>query len=209
MRRATFLALSLLVALGSPAAAHADDRLEYLDLLTGEAVGELGTQTYDAHVGKQFVGTRPLAGVLLGGGVGLRPVFRFAHGVRLSLAAGATWGRLHDAGRGFDYATVTRGEFLAGVGWEVRLGRAVTLHTASLVGLDAMKTERAPRLVLLDQAAAAAPAEALSRVDLRLGQQVGAHLQIASYVALYADGSLDYDGQWRVRAGIAIGRPLR
>jgi hypothetical protein len=27
--------------------------------------------------------------------------------------------------------------------------------------------------------------------------------------ALYADGTIDYDGQWRVRAGIAIGERLR
>ena len=30
---------------------------------------------------------------------------------------------------------------------------------------------------------------------------------MASVAALYADATFDYDGQWRVRAGFAIGTP--
>lgn len=191
-----------------PAAAHARETLEYIDLLGAEAVGELSTQRYDARVDKTYVGNRDVAGILVGGGVGIRPVFRFAHGVRLSVAASGTWGRLRDADPAFDYSTVTRGEFLTGLGWELHLGRAVTLHTASLVGVDYVTMDRAPRLVLFDAAGAPLPSESLSRTDLRLGQELGAHVQIASAIALYADGALDYDGQWRVRAGIAIGRLL-
>ncbi len=207
MRRTIFLLLLL-----SPSLAQARETLEYVDLLGAEVVGELATQTYDERVDKKLVGTRQVAGVLVGGGVGVRPVFRFANGVRVSIEASGTCGRLRDADRGVAYGTVTRAELLTGIGYELHLGRAVALHTASLVGLDAQWMDRAPDLALFD-AATPAPSpsslsSSLSRVDLRLGQQVGVHLQLASAVALYADGTIDYDGQWRVRAGIAIGRPL-
>jgi hypothetical protein len=206
MRPTIFPALVVLALL--PSTAQARETLEYIDLLTAEAVGEASTQTYDARVDKQYVGNRDVAGIFVGGGVGIRPVFRFANGVRLSVEGSAAWGRLRDADPAFDYGTVTRGEFLTGVGYEIHLGRAVTLHTASLVGLDYMKMDRAPRLVLFEQGGGPLPSEALSRTDLRLGQQLGAHVQLASFVALFGDATLDYDGQWRVRAGIAIGRPL-
>jgi hypothetical protein len=206
MRRIIFLLPVLLL----PTTAHARETLEYLDLLSAEVVGELSTQTYDERVDKRFVGTRELAGILVGGGVGIRPIFRFPSGVRLSLEASGTWGRLRDADRGAAYSTVTRAEFLTGIGYELHLGRHVALHTATSIGLDAAWLDRSPQLVLLDASAVApAPSSSLSRIDLRLGQQVGAHVQLASSVAVFADGTLDYDGQWRVRAGIAVGRPIQ
>jgi hypothetical protein len=206
MRRIIFLLPVLLL----PTTAHARETLEYLDLLSAEVVGELSTQTYDERVDKRFVGTRELAGILVGGGVGIRPIFRFPSGVRLSIEASGTWGRLRDADRGAAYSTVTRAEFLTGIGYELHLGRHVALHTATSIGLDAAWLDRSPQLVLLDASAVApAPSSSLSRIDLRLGQQVGAHVQLASSVAVFADGTLDYDGQWRVRAGIAVGRPIQ
>ena len=73
--------------------------------------------------------------------------------------------------------------------------------------------DRAQQIVLLDAttgaASAAVASSSLSRIDLRLGQQVGAHVQVGKAFALFADGTIDYDGQWRVRAGIAIGERLR
>jgi hypothetical protein len=204
MRRIAFLVL----VIGCPALAEAkEDTLEYIDLLAVEAVGEIKTQTYDERVNKSFVGTRELGGTLLGGGVGMRPVFRFANGVRLSLEVSGTWGRLRDGDPAWAYSTVTRAEFLTGLGYELTLCR-LSLHTATMVGLDAMWLDAAPRFVLYDAAGAAVtPASSsLSRIDMRLGQQLGAHVQVASAVALFADGTLDYDGQWRVRIGIAIGR---
>jgi hypothetical protein len=206
--RHTIFPLVVLAALSSTA--RAKEALEYIDLLSPEVVGELGTQTYDERVDKKLVGNREIAGVFVGGGIGIRPVFVFAHGVRLSVEASGTWGRLRDADPGVTYGTVARAEFLTGIGWELHLGRAVALHTASLVGLDAQWMDRAQAVTLFDASGAAtSPTSSLSRVDLRLGQQIGAHVQLASAVALYADGTLDYDGQWRVRAGIAIGRMLR
>ena len=209
MRSLTFLALLLAVA--SPSLARAKETLEYMDLLTTEAVGELSTQTYDERIDKHFVGTRDVAGVLVGGGIGIRPVFRFANGLRFSIEVSGTWGRLRDADAGVAYSTVTRAEFLTGLGYEIHVGRALALHTATLVGLDAQWMDRAQQIQLFDASTMASPiaSSSLSRVDLRLGQQIGAHVQLAKAVALYADGTLDYDGQWRVRAGIAIGQILR
>ena len=34
------------------------------------------------------------------------------------------------------------------------------------------------------------------------------HVHLGQDVAFYADGTVDYDGQWRVRGGIAIGEML-
>jgi hypothetical protein len=209
MRSPIFLALLLAVA--SPSLARAKETLEYMDLLTTEAVGELSTQTYDERVDKHFVGTRDVAGVLVGGGIGIRPVFRFANGLRFSIEVSGTWGRLRDADAGVAYSTVTRAEFLTGLGYEIHVSRALALHTATLVGLDAQWMDRAQQIQLFDASTMSSPiaSSSLSRVDLRLGQQIGAHVQLAKAVALYADGTLDYDGQWRVRAGIAIGQILR
>lgn len=208
MRRTIFL-----VALLLPSAAFAKETLEWIDILGPEAVGELRAQTYDERIAKNFVGTRDVAGLLVGGGIGVRPVFRFPSGVRFSIEASGTWGRQYDAGRAFSYSTVTRAEFLTGLGYELHIGKSLALHTATLMGLDAHWMDSTPQYVLLDataNAAATAPrSSSLERINLRLGQQVGAHLQLANAVALYADGSIDYDGQWRVRAGIAIGKLLR
>jgi hypothetical protein len=82
-----------------------------------------------------------------------------------------------------------------------------------MIGLDAQWMDRAQQVVLFDASSGAAMAStassSLSRVDLRLGQQIGAHVQLGKSFALFADGTIDYDGQWRVRAGIAIGERLR
>ena len=211
MRRTIFPLLALLAL--APARARAKETLEYLDILGAEAVGEAGTQRYDERVDKRFVGTRDVAGVLIGGGIGVRPVFVLPSGLRLSVAVAGTWGRLGDADPAVAYSTVARAEWLTGLGYERHLGRAVALHTESLVGLDAQWMDRAAEVVRFDASAngagAALASSSLSRVDLRLGQAVGAHVQLAHTVALYADGSIDYDGQWRVRAGIAIGDRLR
>jgi hypothetical protein len=209
MRRSIFLAV---IGLALPSAASAKETLEYVDFLTTEVVGELGTQTYDERIDKKFVGTRDVAGVLVGGGIGVRPVFLLPHGVRFSIEASGTWGRLSDADRGVAYSTVTRAEFLTGLGYELHLGRLVALHTTTLVGLDAEWFDRAQSLVFFDASTmsdtSSPSSSSLSRVNLRLGQQLGAHVQVAKSVAFYADGTIDYDGQWRARAGIAIGQPL-
>lgn len=210
MRRTTFLGFALVLAF--PSLAQAKETLEYLDLLGAEVVGEINTQTYDEKIDKRFVGTRNVAGLLIGGGIGVRPVFVLPSGLRFSIEVSGTWGRLRDADPGIAYSTVSRVEWLTGIGYELHLGRSWALHTTSLVGLDAAWMNRAPQIQLLDASAnttAAPPSSSLSRIDLRLGQQLGAHVQLGKAFALFADGTIDYDGQWRVRAGIAIGERLR
>ena len=210
MRRLIF---PLVAAALVSSTAQAKETLEYLDILGAEVVGEIGTQTYDEKVDKHFVGTRDVAGLLVGGGIGVRPVFVLPSGVRFSMEVSGTWGRLRDADPGVSYSTMSRLEWLTGLGYELHLGRSVALHTASLVGLDAAWMDRAQPIQLFDASTGAATSSlsssSLSRINLRLGQQVGAHVQLAKAFALYADGTLDYDGQWRVRAGIAIGERLR
>jgi hypothetical protein len=211
MRQLTFP--SLLAILILPSVAQAKESLEYIDLLGAEVVGELGTQRYDESVDKKFVGTRDVAGLLVGGGIGVRPVFVLPSGVRFSMEVSGTWGRLRDADPGVSYSTMSRVEWITGLGYELHAGRRFAFHTASLVGLDAVWMDRAQQIVLLDAttgaASAAVSSSSLSRIDLRLGQQVGAHVQVGKAFALFADGTIDYDGQWRVRAGIAIGERLR
>jgi len=210
MRRTIFPLLAL-AALSSTA--NAKETLEYLDLLGAEVVGEIDTQTYDEKIDKKFVGTRDVAGLLVGGGIGVRPVFVLPSGLRFSIEVSGTWGRLRDADPGVSYSTMSRLEWLTGIGYELHLGKRWALHTASLIGLDAAWMDRAQQIQLFDASTNAATAtlasSSLSRIDLRLGQQIGAHVQLGKAFALYADGTLDYDGQWRVRAGIAIGERLR
>jgi len=193
--------------------ASAKETLEYLDILGAEVVGEIGTQTYDEKVDKHFVGTRDVAGLLVGGGIGVRPVFVLPSGVRFSMEVSGTWGRLRDADPGVSYSTMSRVEWLTGLGYEWHPGRSISLHTASLIGLDAVWMDRAQQIQLFDATTngtmLATASSSLSRTDLRLGQQIGAHVQLGKAFALYADGTIDYDGQWRVRAGIAIGDRLR
>ena len=203
----------LVTLLSFPSLSSAKESLGYRSISSAEVVGELSTRTYDVRADKRFVGNREEAGILVGGGVGVRPVFRLANGVRLSLEVSGVWGRLRDADANSSYSTVARVEFLTGLGYEWQLGRALVLHTASLIGLDYQTFEVAPRYQFFDASTAATaatnPTLKMDRVDLRLGQQLGAHVQLASAVALFADGTIDYDGQWRVRAGIAIGQPLK
>jgi hypothetical protein len=209
--RSLIFPLVAVAALSSTA--HAKETLEYLDILGAEVVGEIGTQRYDEKIDKHFVGTRDVAGLLVGGGIGVRPVFVLPSGIRFSVEVSGTWGRLRDADPGVAYSTVSRAEWLTGLGYELHLGRSISLHTTSLVGLDAVWMDRAQQIQLFDATTNGAmlttASSSLSRVDLRLGQQIGAHVQLGKAFALYTDGTIDYDGQWRVRAGIAIGDRLR
>jgi hypothetical protein len=52
-----------------------------------------------------------------------------------------------------------------------------------------------------------APGYGLSRFDLRAGIQLGVHVQICRLAAIYADGTIDYDGQYRIHVGVAVGNP--
>ena len=98
MRHLFFPSLLAIVLL--PSAVEARETLEYLDILGPEVVGELGTQRYDDRIDDKLVGTRDVAGVLVGGGIGARTVFVLPTGVRFSIETSGTWGRLRDADPG-------------------------------------------------------------------------------------------------------------
>jgi hypothetical protein len=219
------LVVSVVILVASRAWAAKPSPIEYVDFLLGEATGELAGRSYDASAKvndkSTFIGTQTLnGGVFLGGGLGLRTILRFDQGVRISVEGSAQWGHLNGQEGPFrSYSTV---------GYEGTVGKILTLHTCTVIGVDVQKLDVAgspPALPLASlaqggsagsQAVAALtlpdgsgpqPSMKLEAVGLRLGQQVGLHIQLASIAALYADATFDYDGQWRVRAGLAIGRP--
>jgi hypothetical protein len=190
---------------------------EYLDILGAEAVGEIGNRLYDTHSKDDYLGTSSVGGgYSMLGGFGLRGVIRFETGVRLSFEGSGEWGRMYNTSSSFtSFSTVTRGEFLTGIGYEIPCGKWFVLHTATMIGVDYQTMNVIPSVATTNAlsmtasaAASSQPSLMLDQVALRLGQQVGFHVQLAEFVALYADGTVDYDGQWRVRAGISIGRVL-
>jgi hypothetical protein len=220
MRNFCFLALALFCPTVAQATTSkpgsSPNYFEYLDLLGGEVVGDIDRQVYDRSGHDHFLGPQSVGGTFIGGGFGLRPVWRFNHGVRFSVETSGSWGRLHMRDNAFDFSTMTRAELLTGVGWEGTLGRVLVVHTATVIGLDAAWVSARPRGATLDGTATttttmtpALESSDLSRVNLRLGQQLGAHVQLCSVIAFYADGTIDYDGQWRARAGFAFGHPVR
>jgi hypothetical protein len=228
MRR---ILLVMLITVGAARGAQArSSPLEYLDILSPEVVGEIGSRPYDvsqtvAKDDQRYIGTTPLSGgYALLGGIGFRLVMRFdprqnaytpsTHGLHVSFEGSVGFGRLNGVDGPFnDYASATRGEFLSGLGYEVSLGRYVVLHTATMIGVSLQSMDAAglratqTALTTLPAPGVAPPGYSLEAVDLRLGQQVGVHVQLVRWVALFADGTIDYDGQWRVRAGIALGAP--
>ena len=172
-------------------------KLEYLDFLGPEIVGELQPRTYDLKLDDQFTGVAALkTGTLISGGFGLRVVAREQSGesnggVRFSMESSGQWGRFQNS----PYSTVSRAELLGGVGYEGTLGILV-LHTATVIGFDYQAFE-------LGKGAK------VDTFSLRAGQQVGAHLQLSRWIAIYADGTIDWDGQWRARAGISVGEMIK
>jgi hypothetical protein len=181
----------LVILLTRPASAF---QLEFVDILTAQIVGEMKPRAYDLKLDDQFIGVAMVhAQPLVSGGFGLRVVGRHPSGdsnggLRFSFEGAGQWGRFHEDR---EVGTVTRGELLTGLGYEGTLGPLI-LHTATIVGFDY-------------QSFAIGKGASVDQFSLRAGQQVGAHLHMGSVFFLYADGTLDYDGQWRVRAGISIG----
>jgi hypothetical protein len=229
------LGLVTLLTLAAAGAAHARELkfpFEYVDILGPEVVGEFASRTYDVNFKPEgsstsrFVGTVPLAGgVMAGGGFGARLVLRLDCNLRFSFDLGISAGRLVGVSGPFDeYSSVLRWEILTGIGYEWTLGERVVIHTATITGVAGQETDGAGlRMAMAGFAATAGtspmspvpnalsaqppPSFSLSATDFRLGQQLGIHVQLSKMVALYADGTFDYDGQWRARAGFAIGAP--
>jgi hypothetical protein len=187
--------------------------------MPAEAVGELRSKTYDLYTGAKgedgntFVGNQEVrGGSFLGGGLGLRATLAFEHGFQLSFEEGYMVGQI--LGADMPWSSHARADHftgLFGAGWGFAAG-PFRFHTATIIGVDYMGFDVAGPLAPFGVVAPGVDPSAgpfswnLSRWDLRLGQQVGMHVAVAGIVGLFADGTIDYDGQWRVRAGITIGR---
>ncbi len=211
----------LLFATGAAQASRAGLKGGYLDLLGAEAVGEFRGQKYDAYRMRDnqevFVGNQQLAKqTLLAGGLGLRVVLVAGCGLRFSGEGSLQGGRLlGDNKSALAESVVLRGELLGGIGYQHNLGPFV-LHAAGIFGGDYASLKVAPQpagvsALSLPTGASSAVGDDLTlrRWGLRLGAQLGAHLQVSKLAALYGDVTFDYDGQWRSRLGIAIGEPGR
>jgi hypothetical protein len=216
MRRA----LAIAILLFSSTAARANDLYGYYDLLIPEAVGELGTRTYDLDVtapggDKIFRGNVPVSGGhYLGAGFGLH-VLVVNHGFLVGGEASVSGGRLAGENLPFDStSTALHYSVIANLGYALSLGEVAMIHGAALIGFDGMRFDVAgPQSGIAALVANANPPPSalldytLSRHDLRLGLTAGIHVNVAKLVAVWADGSIDYDGQWRVRCGFAFGAP--
>ena len=116
-------------------------------------------------------------------------------------------------------STALRAELLGSVGYQLAFGPLVW-HVAGVLGCDFMSFKvaqptfgSAPMAISGSTGASALPPTAeelqLERFGLRAGAQTGLRVQMSELSALYSDVTFDYDGQWRVRFGIAVGTPNR
>jgi hypothetical protein len=137
----------------------------------------------------------------------------FHHGFVITLEGGGWGGRIKNAQLPWSAtSTATYSMLTVGAGWALAL-RGFVLHAALLTGFDHMSFDVAQPNAPIGAATPGAgdPASQpslgynLSRFDLRAGLEVGVHVRVASCVAVYARGEIDYDVQWRATAGIAFG----
>jgi hypothetical protein len=214
MRRA-LVALMILVT----APAHANDLYGYYDFIVPEVVGQIGARDYDlyAKVGDdtRFAATQPVAGgTYVGGGFGLHVLVVMHHGLLVGGEASVSGGRIDGAQLPWgSTSTAMHYRVATNLGYALSLGQVAMIHAAGVLGFDGMRFDvagpLAPVAALTDGSGAPVTPTGfqLSRFDLRAGATVGVHVNLAKVVAVWADGEIDYDGQWQVRAGIAIGAP--
>lgn len=208
MRRGLFL-----IALAVAAPAHANDLYGYYDISVLDVVGEIGAKTYDrAQPGGRFAGNEQVrGGVYSGGGFGLG-VQVVHHGFLFGAEAQVSGGRIDGAelpwrstSSAMHYAVTTD------AGYAVSLGPVAMIHAAAVLGFDGMRFDVAdptsPLALAIAGGSPAPPGATLSRFDLRLGAVLAVHLNLAKIVAVYGSAEIDYDGQYRVTAGLAIGAP--
>jgi hypothetical protein len=217
MRTLIAPALALLAALAGRA--QANDLYGYYDIIIPEAVGEIDAKTYDlsAKVGKddnRFIGNQVLkGGQYVGAGFGLH-VLVVHDGLLLGGEASISGGRIQGAEA--PWAAMSEAmhySMMLNVGYALSLGERVMIHGAGVLGFDGMQLEVAGPMsgVATLTGGDGQPIQPLGyhleRHDLRLGLTGGVHFNIAKFVAIWADGEIDTDGQWRARGGLAFGAP--
>ncbi len=196
--------------------ARADERNligTYLDIFAPEAVGFRGDHLFDlSDENGDFAGKQAVrGGTFLGAGHGFRNLFVLPHGALLLDELLLAWGDLDGAQMQWQQASrAMRFEILIGAGWGFPVG-PFYFHTATVLGgawlgFDVIGATNSDVALASVGAPSSSPMRgSLSIWDFRAGQEVGVHLQIARLAAIFADGTIDYDGQWRVRAGISVG----
>ena len=213
------LAFATVALAAAPARASDEVNWGFLDLEVPLVVGEVGSKTYDlsAHPDADhsvFVGNQEVkGGTFVGGGLGAHWMIGFRKGFLITLEGGAWGGRIKGAQLPWA-STSTAGYYLftVGAGYALAL-KSFVLHAAVYTGFDHVSFDVAQPA---GGTGAATPGAApdgtlppngydLSRFDLRAGLEVGAHVRVASCVAVFARGTIDYDLQWRATAGIAFG----
>jgi hypothetical protein len=182
------------------------------DLLAGEASGLPRGGAWETGDTTAFINARN-NGQYLGGGWGSRLVYGSSWGPRISWEFGLSWGKLY----GSDLSPqapldASRAWGSVSLGYQRRIGRFV-LHSATVfggeatgVGLPAVRFLAPPKGI----AASVSPGEMVGfgRNDWVVGQQLGAHVQLAPLLLLFADVTVDVNGGWQVRAGIGLGSDL-
>lgn len=221
MRRTLPIAALLVTALPLVATeARADETWGFFDILSPEVVGELGTKTYDLNQqidkdNSRFLGNQTVGkGRFLGGGFGMRLLVGGANGFFGGGEFYVGGGRIAGADLAWSStSTAMHYDVVTTAGWALTLKQVLTLHAAVVLGFDGMRFDVAGPKDTVAAATAGAgngtdpPSLTLSRLDMRAGAQLGMHLNLYKVLALYADGTIDYDGQYRIRFGLAIGCP--
>src|SRR5579871_2556603 len=201
--------------------ARADDTWGYVDVLSPEMVGELRSHTYDLNqqVDKdtsQFVGNQTVGGGrFLGGGFGVRGIVGGGNGFFGGGEAYVGGGRITGADLPWaSTSTAMHYTVLGEVGWALPVKELLSLHAAAVFGFDGMRFDVANPQAPVGAATTAAGGMAaapggftLSRFELRAGVQIGVHINLYKVFGVFADGTIDYDGEYRIRFGLAFGCP--
>jgi hypothetical protein len=208
-------ALACVMLFGAVAEARGSDLNGYFDFIVPEVVGELRDKTYDLsrQVGDdwRFVGnTKVGKGLYTGGGFGIHVLVAWPKVLLVGGEASVTGGRITDAQLPFAAtSTALHYSLAAQIGVQHAFSVAM-IHAAAVIGFDGMRFDVAgpPQgESLVGGGGDAPPGYRLERFDMRAGLQLGVHVNVARLMALWADGEIDYDGQYRFRAGLAIGAP--
>src|SRR5262249_20781671 len=142
----------------------------------------------DSNGKSVFLGNQTLTGgTFVGGGFGLRAVIRLDCNLRFSGELAVSGGRFAGVD-GWPYQAESSAilySLLVGLGYEWNLGSRVVIHTATMSGLAGADFDvTQPRVPVITLAATNGGLTAassngsvhLSRMDFRLGQQVGLHV---------------------------------
>lgn len=198
MRSRFALAAWAVVCLSRPSLAEVAPKTYFgVDVMNAAALFEpAGPWQTSVLVGKEVrEATLRTPGMrMIGGGLGWRVHFGSARGVRASFGFAASFGRAVDTTSGAELGSGASFALGSSLGYQYTIG-PVTLHTATVGTWRSFD-------VTLD--AAAAPYYPLTREGLRVGQEIGIHARLGPIITVFADGAMDYDGAWRVQAGIGF-----